>query len=115
MINADADSHYGSTPVPSPATSTGTLTVASTKGIDSNDSELVAGLGNFVNRVMVLTHKYFDGVVQEPGVLTDADREALAALTQCGRRIAKSLDAFKFRDALNEAMNVARLGNKYLQ
>ena len=80
-----------------------------------NNSELVAGLGNFVNRVMVLTHKYFDGVVQEPGVLTDADREALAALTQCGRRIAKSLDAFKFRDALNEAMNVARLGNKYLQ
>ncbi len=80
-----------------------------------NNSELVAGLGNFVNRVMVLTHKYFDGVVQEPGVLSDADREALATMTQCGRRIAKSLDAFKFRDALNEAMNVARLGNKYLQ
>lgn len=80
-----------------------------------NNSELVAGLGNFVNRVMVLTHKYYDGVVQEPGVLTDADREALATMTQCGRRIAKSLDAFKFRDALNEAMNVARLGNKYLQ
>jgi len=80
-----------------------------------NNSELVAGLGNFVNRVMVLTHKYFDGVVQEPGVLSDADHEALATMTQCGRRIAKSLDAFKFRDALNEAMNVARLGNKYLQ
>ena len=80
-----------------------------------NNSELVAGLGNFVNRVMVLTHKYFDGVVQEPGVLSDVDREALATMTQCGRRIAKSLDAFKFRDALNEAMNVARLGNKYLQ
>ena len=80
-----------------------------------NNSELVGGLGNFVNRVMVLTHKYFDGVVQEPGVLSDADREALATMTQCGRRIAKSLDAFKFRDALNEAMNVARLGNKYLQ
>jgi methionyl-tRNA synthetase len=80
-----------------------------------NNSELVAGLGNFVNRVMVLAHKYFDGVVQEPGVLSDADREALATMTQCGRRIAKSLDAFKFRDALNEAMNVARLGNKYLQ
>ncbi len=80
-----------------------------------NNSELVAGLGNFVNRVMVLTHKYFAGVVQDPGILTDADREVLAALTQCGRRIAKSLDAFKFRDALNEAMNVARIGNKYLQ
>ena len=80
-----------------------------------NNSELVAGLGNFVNRVMVLTHKYFEGVVQNPGTLTDADHEALAAMTQCGRRIAKSLDAFKFRDALNEAMNVARIGNKYLQ
>ncbi|MGD2003260.1 MAG: methionine--tRNA ligase [Flavobacteriales bacterium] len=80
-----------------------------------NNSELVAGLGNFVNRVMVLTHKYFEGVVQQPNVLTDADREALAAMTQYGRRIAKSIEAFKFREALNEAMNVARLGNKYLQ
>lgn len=80
-----------------------------------NNSELVAGLGNFVNRVLVLTHKYFEGVVQNPGTLTDADHDALAAMTQCGRRIAKSLDAFKFRDALNEAMNVARIGNKYLQ
>ena len=80
-----------------------------------NNSELVAGLGNFVNRVMVLTHKYFEGLVQQPNVLTDADREALAAMTQYGRRIAKSIEAFKFREALNEAMNVARLGNKYLQ
>jgi methionyl-tRNA synthetase len=80
-----------------------------------NNSELVAGLGNFVNRVMVLTHKYFEGVVQQPDVLTDADREALAAMTQYGRRIAKSIEAFKFREAVNEAMNVARLGNKYLQ
>ena len=80
-----------------------------------NNSELVAGLGNFVNRVMVLTHKYFEGEVQQPNVLTDADREALAAMTQYGRRIAKSIEAFKFREALNEAMNVARLGNKYLQ
>ena len=80
-----------------------------------NNSELVAGLGNFVNRVMVLTHKYYNGVVQEPGALTDADRDALAAMTQYGRRIAKSIEAYKFRDALNEAMNVARLGNKYLQ
>ena len=80
-----------------------------------NNSELVAGLGNFVNRVMVLTHKYFEGVVQQPNMLTDADREALAAMTQYGRRITKSIEAFKFREALNEAMNVARLGNKYLQ
>ncbi len=80
-----------------------------------NNSELVAGFGNFVNRVMVLTHKYYDGVVQEPGTLTDADREALATMTQYGRRIAKNLEDFKFREAIGEAMSVARLGNKYLQ
>jgi methionyl-tRNA synthetase len=80
-----------------------------------NNSELVAGLGNFVNRVMVLTHKYFEGIVQQPEFLSDADREALAAMTQYGRRVAKSIEAYKFREALNEAMNVARLGNKYLQ
>ena len=80
-----------------------------------NNSELVAGFGNFVNRVMVLTHKYYDGVVQEPGTLTDADREALATMTQYGRRIAKNLENFKFREAISEAMSVARLGNKYLQ
>lgn len=80
-----------------------------------NNSELVAGFGNFVNRVMVLTHKYYDGVVQNPGILTDADREALASMSQYGRRIAKSLEEFKFREAIGEAMNLARLGNKYLQ
>lgn len=80
-----------------------------------NNSELVAGLGNFVNRVMVLTHKYYDGVVQTPQTLTDADREALASMSAYGRKIAKSIEAFKFREAVGEAMNVARLGNKYLQ
>lgn len=80
-----------------------------------NNSELVAGLGNFVNRVMVLTHKYYDGVVQAPQALTDADREALASMSAYGRKIAKSIEAFKFREAVGEAMNVARLGNKYLQ
>lgn len=80
-----------------------------------NNSELVAGFGNFVNRVMVLTHKYYDGVVQAPLALEDADREALASMTQYGRRIAKNIEQFKFREALSEAMNVARLGNKYLQ
>lgn len=80
-----------------------------------NNSELVAGLGNFVNRVMVLTHKYYDGVVQAPQMLTDADREALASMSAYGRKIAKSIEAFKFREAVGEAMNVARLGNKYLQ
>ena len=80
-----------------------------------NNSELVAGLGNFVNRVMVLTHKYYNGVVQEPGTLTDEDRVALANMTSYGRKIAKAVEAFKFREAIGEAMNVARLGNKYLQ
>ena len=80
-----------------------------------NNSELVAGFGNFVNRVMVLTHKYYDGVVQNPGLLTDADREALASMSQYGRRIAKSLEEYKFREAIGEAMNLARHGNKYLQ
>ena len=80
-----------------------------------NNGELVAGFGNFVNRVMVLTHKYYDGVVQNPGLLTDADREALASMSQYGRRIAKSLEEYKFREAIGEAMNMARLGNKYLQ
>ncbi len=80
-----------------------------------NNSELVAGLGNFVNRVMVLSHKYYDGIVQEPGSLTDQDRETLAVMSSYGRKIAKSIEAFKFREAVGEAMNVARLGNKYLQ
>ena len=80
-----------------------------------NNSELVAGLGNFVNRVMVLSHKYYDGIVQEPGSLTDQDRETLALMSSYGRKIAKSVEAFKFREAVSEAMNVARLGNKYLQ
>ncbi|HCP40377.1 MAG TPA: methionine--tRNA ligase [Cryomorphaceae bacterium] len=80
-----------------------------------NNSELVAGFGNFVNRVMVLTHKYYDGVVQEPGTLTDEDREVLLNMAQYGRRIAKNLEDFKFREAISEAMSIARLGNKYLQ
>lgn len=80
-----------------------------------NNSELVAGFGNFVNRMMVLTHKYYDGIVQPSGVLTDEDRAALASMSQFGRKIAKRIEEFKFREALSEAMNVARLGNKYLQ
>ena len=80
-----------------------------------NNSELVAGLGNFVNRVMVLTDKYYSGSVQNPGILTEQDHIALASMTQYGRRIAKAIENYKFREAIGEAMNVARLGNKYLQ
>jgi methionyl-tRNA synthetase len=79
-----------------------------------NNSELVAILGNFVNRALVLTHKYFDGKVPALGELTDFDKETLAELPKLKASIEKNLEVFRFRDALREAMNVARLGNKYL-
>ena len=79
-----------------------------------NNSELVAILGNFVNRALVLTHKYFDGKVPALGELTDFDKETLAELPKLKASIEKNLEVFRFRDALRDAMNVARLGNKYL-
>ena len=79
-----------------------------------NNNELVAVFGNFVNRALVLTEKYFDGKVPALGELTDFDREALAELSSVRASIEKELDSFHFREALKEAMNLARLGNKYL-
>jgi len=79
-----------------------------------NNSELVAILGNFVNRTMVLTHKYYEGVVPEKGELTDFDKETLAKLAQLPCDISDSLKNYKFRDGLSQMMEVARLGNKYL-
>ncbi len=79
-----------------------------------NNSELVAIYGNFVNRALVLTQKYFDGCVPALGTLTDYDRETLHELTATKERVEQLLDAFKFRDAQKEAMNLARIGNKYL-
>ena len=79
-----------------------------------NNNELVAIYGNFINRALVLTHKYFGGVVPERGELTDYDREVLAEIPKIIERVEKNLDAFHFRDALKECMNLARLGNKYL-
>jgi methionyl-tRNA synthetase len=79
-----------------------------------NNSELVAILGNFVNRTMVLTHKYFEGKIPECETFTDYDRETLAELPKLKDSIEKNLEAFRFREALKEAMNIARLGNKYL-
>jgi methionyl-tRNA synthetase len=79
-----------------------------------NNSELVAILGNFVNRAMVLTHKFFEGKVPSLGDLTDYDRETLAQLPILKDSIEKNLEGFRFREALRETMNVARLGNKYL-
>ncbi|MGM9746093.1 MAG: methionine--tRNA ligase [Paludibacteraceae bacterium] len=79
-----------------------------------NNSELVAIYGNFVNRALVLTQKYFDGCVPALGELTDYDRETLHEFADVKARLEQLLDNFKFREAQKEAMNLARIGNKYL-
>ena len=80
-----------------------------------NNSELVAILGNFVNRVIVLTHKYFGGVVPQPEAMTAADTEALNQVNEAGKAISEAIETFHFREALRQAMEIARIGNKYLQ
>ncbi|MBQ7942153.1 MAG: methionine--tRNA ligase [Muribaculaceae bacterium] len=79
-----------------------------------NNSELVAIYGNFVNRALQLTKKYFNGIVPEVGDLTDYDRETLKEFAGVKEEVEKLLNNFKFRDAQKEAMNLARIGNKYL-
>ncbi len=79
-----------------------------------NNNELVAVYGNFVNRALQLTQKYYDGVVPQPDELTDYDRETLAEFADVKARVEQLLDGFKFRDAQKEAMNLARIGNKYI-
>ena len=79
-----------------------------------HNSELVAIFGNFVNRAVVLTHKYFGGKVPAAGELQPIDREVLAQIPQLRQEIEENLEAFKFREALKAAMNLARLGNKYI-
>ncbi len=79
-----------------------------------NNNELVAILGNFVNRAMVLTEKYFKGVVPDRINPTENDLETLASIGRIKTEIEKSLDSFRFREALKNAMDMARLGNKYL-
>lgn len=79
-----------------------------------NNSELVAIYGNFVNRALVLTHKYFEGKVPARGEMTDYDKETLAEFTKTIESIAANIDNFRFREAQREAMNLARIGNKYL-
>ncbi|MEI6123833.1 MAG: methionine--tRNA ligase [Bacteroidota bacterium] len=79
-----------------------------------NNSELVAILGNFVNRSLVLTQKYFDGRVPEITQLSEIDKQTLAEIAAFPQKIADAIDQFKFREALSEVMNLARLGNKYL-
>lgn len=79
-----------------------------------NNNELVAVYGNFVNRALVLTQKYYDGVVPTPSVLTDYDQTTIAEFQGVKAEVERLLDAFRFRDAQKEAMNLARIGNKYL-
>ena len=79
-----------------------------------NNNELVAVLGNFVNRAMVLTAKYFEGKVPVAGELTDFDKEILAELPKLRASVEENIENYRFREALKEAMNIARLGNKYL-
>ena len=79
-----------------------------------NNNELVAVLGNFVNRALVLTRKYYDGRVPACGELTDFDRDTLAELSQIKASLESSIESYRFSEALKEAMNYARIGNKYL-
>ena len=80
-----------------------------------NNNELVAILGNFVNRAMVLTHKYFNGIVPEAGMLTETDTLLATELGVATEALTAALDSFHFREALKQAMEIARLGNRYLQ
>ena len=79
-----------------------------------NNNELVAIYGNFVNRALVLTHKFFEGKVPACGTLDDYDRQTLAEFADVKAEMERLLDNFRFRDAQKEAMNLARIGNKYL-
>jgi methionyl-tRNA synthetase len=79
-----------------------------------NNNELVAILGNFINRVTVLTHKYFDGKVPTCMELTELDQSVIDELGTYPAKISASIEQYRFREALSEVMNVARLGNKYL-
>jgi methionyl-tRNA synthetase len=79
-----------------------------------NNNELVAILGNFVNRTVVLTHKFYKGEVPAAGELNDADRETLAAIGKIRESVESSMEAFRLRESLKYAMDLARLGNKYL-
>ncbi len=79
-----------------------------------NNSELVAIFGNFVNRAVVLTHKYFEGRVPAAGELTDVDRETLAEIPALRESLEKNIENYRFREALKDAMQIARVGNKYI-
>ena len=79
-----------------------------------NNSELVAIFGNFVNRAIVLTHKYFGGKVPACGELLDIDREVLASIPELRASLERNIEGYHFREALKDAMSIARAGNKYI-
>ena len=79
-----------------------------------NNNELVAIFGNFINRVAVLTQKYYEGVIPSAGEFNDIDTETLRQITELTEKIEQSLERYRFREAQQELMNMARLGNKYL-
>ena len=79
-----------------------------------NNNELVAIFGNFINRVVVLTNKYYEGIVPKPNDFTEVDEDVLAAVKEFPNSIGKSIERYRFREASQELMNLARLGNKYL-
>ena len=79
-----------------------------------NNNELVAIFGNFINRVVVLTNKYYEGIIPEPNEFTDVDNETLEKVQKYPSIIASSIERYRFREASQELMNLARLGNKYL-
>lgn len=81
---------------------------------DRVNNELADILGNFVNRVFVLTHKFYNGIVPETGTITETDVNVLNELNETFNTIGKKIEGYRFRDGLMEAMNIARLGNKYL-
>ncbi|MCH5237255.1 MAG: methionine--tRNA ligase subunit beta, partial [Muribaculaceae bacterium] len=79
-----------------------------------NNNELVAILGNFVNRATVLIHKYYGGMVPACGDFSDEDRKMMEEVKESVKALSENLDQFKFREGLKDAMNIARIGNKYL-
>ena len=79
-----------------------------------NNNELLAIFGNLVNRTIVLTHKYYGGIIPEMGQPTDLEKEVMEKMAEFPRRIGESIEKYRFREAQAELMNLARLGNKYL-
>jgi methionyl-tRNA synthetase len=79
-----------------------------------NNSELLAIIGNFVNRALVLTQKYFNGVMPQPGIDTDYEKDIRKNIVEIKKSLEHNIENYKFREALKDAMSVARLGNKYL-